>query len=261
MNAVLTIRVKTIVVTVCALVALAAAYLVGAAGRPVPAAHAAESGSGGTAQIRTIVMAGTGEVTAVPDQLAFRLSVHTRADDVTTALDRASAVMRRVQAALREEGIARRDVQTAGLDIRAVYDYPDDAPPVITGYAVQQEVGVLVRSLRASGDAIAAAVGAGGNAVRLHGLSLRIGDEETLMRAARDGAVAEATAKARQYAAATGQRLGDVLSVEEVSARPSRPIPVYETRGSLDAASVRKVPISAGSSTLKVTVRVEWSFA
>lgn len=261
MNSVLTIRVTSVVITLGVLVAVLVAYLLGAAGRAVPSVVAAPAAVEEPGETRSIAMSGAGDATAVPDQLSFRLSVNTEASDVSAALGRGNVTMRRVQVALRDEGVRRRDVQTAGLDIHPVYDYSDDGPAVITGYAVSQDVGVLVRSLQDSGSAIAAAVEAGGNAVRLHGLHLKIGDVEALMRKARDGAVAEARAKAVQYAEATGQQLGDVVTIREVSARQPRPIPIYATDAVFGRASFQKVPIRAGSSELKVTVRVVWSFA
>ena len=86
-----------------------------------------------------------------------------------------------------------------------------------------------------------------------------MGDCASVLEQARDAAVAEATAKAEQYAEATGQSLGDVLSLREVAARsPRASYPVaYE---SLRAADAAKVPIRAGENELKVTVRVVWSF-
>lgn len=260
MNTELTIRLRSVVLALCVLVGLLLAYLLGTAGRATPALTAAPPAPEEPEQTRSIVMSGAGEAEGVPDQLSFKLSVRTTAADVSAALDQANARMRRVQAALREAGVARRDMQTAGLDIRADYDYPESGPPVITGYTVSEDLGVLVRALRDSGAAISAAVETGGNTVRMHGLTLRIGDPDALMLRARDDAVAEATAKAEQYAEATGQRLGAVVSVKEVSASRPRPVPVYAGRAAMDEG-LSKVPVRAGSSELKVTVRVEWSFA
>jgi len=99
----------------------------------------------------------------------------------------------------------------------------------------------------------------GGNAVRVGSIRLLVGDRAGVLERARDAAVAEATAKAEQYAEATGQSLGDVLSLREVQARSPRasyPVAYRELRG-VDAA---KVPVEAGESRLKVTVRVVWSF-
>jgi uncharacterized protein len=259
-DATLNIRMRSMVLGLLVLVALLAGYVVGTAGGGAPVAAAPTSQPEPAEDVRSISMTGAGEAVGVPDQLSFRLSVNKQAADVSTALDQANATMRRVQKALQDEGVRRRDVQTSGLNIHPVYDYPENGPAVIVGYAVSERVGVLVRDLGRSGAAIAAAVEAGGNAVRVSGIELQIGRLEALMREARDSAVEEATAKAEQYAAATGQQLDAVVSIAEVSARRPRPVPVYEA--DLDRqASFSKVPVRAGSSELEVKVRVVWSFA
>lgn len=215
-------------------------------------AAAVEAGEGA----RTIAMRGTGESTGVPDQLTFRLSVRAKAGDVSTALDDASSSMRRVLTALGRADVRRKDVQTTGLSVRPDYDYSSSGPPVLTGYVATQSVSVLVRDLRDSGAAIAAATGAGGNAVRVSGVGLRIGERDGLLAEARDAAVAQARAKAEQYAAATGQALGPVLSVREVRAGGGAPVSLSYGRVVADAAAA--VPIRAGTEDLEVTVAVVW---
>lgn len=259
MSSVLSVRVRSVVVVVGVLLAAVLAYAMGSIGGGGTQVRAAEGPptTDGSA-VREIVMKGAGEATGVPDQLSFKLSVKIEDTDVSVALNRANARMRAVFAALAEAGVERKDVQTTGLSIRPVYDYSDHAPPVIRGYAVSEDAGVLVRSLGDAGAAIAAAVDAGGNAERLHGLSLKIGDEDALMREARENAVVEATAKARQYAEATGQELGDVISIKEVSTRGSGPVRSFAARD-LAGASLSKVPLRAGSADLSVVVSVEWS--
>lgn len=260
MNSVLTVSVRSVVITVGVIGAVIMAYLIGAIGDAGADVTPAASPTTSSSVVREIAMKGSGEATGVPDQLSFKLSVNTEAADISTALNQADARMRRVFQALKQEGVGRKDVQTAGLDIRAVYDYSSDGPAVLTGYAVSEDAGVLVRSLGDAGTAIAAAVNAGGNAVRLHGLSLRIGDEDALMRKARDAAIAEATAKAQQYAKATGESLGHVVSIKEVSAARPGPISLYD-RTDLSSAAYGKVPIKAGSSEMRVTISVQWSLA
>src|SRR5262249_31054230 len=126
---------------------------------------------------------------------------------------------RRVLSALVELGVPRKDVQTTGLALRPVYDYSSDGPPVITGYAASQNHTVLVRELPQAGEALSAVVPARGNAVRLGSVRLQISDPDALLRDARTAAFAEAKAKAQQYAAASGRRLGDVVSVREGTTR------------------------------------------
>jgi uncharacterized protein YggE len=119
---------------------------------------------------------------------------------------------------------------------------------------------VLVRDLAKGGSAVTAAVQAGGNAVRVGQIGLRIADPESLLAKSRAAAVKEATAKAQQYADATGQTLGSVMSLREVhSSSPALRLPTF----SADSLSAVKgaLPIRAGRDKLAVTVRIEWSFA
>ena len=69
----------------------------------------------------------------------------------------------------------------------------------------------------------------------------------------------EATAEARQYADATGQTLGQVLSLREVHATPVVPQPLNFAPDALRQAKAA-LPIRAGKDRLAVTVRIEWSF-
>ncbi|MGH3455679.1 MAG: SIMPL domain-containing protein, partial [Nocardioidaceae bacterium] len=162
--------------------------------------------------------------------------------------------------ALSEYGVAKKDVQTTDLSIHPVRTRKSKDHPVVTRYAVAQDQQVLVRSFADAGKAVSAAVEAGGNAVRVHGLTLKVGNTDELIKDARDQAVAAATEKAEQYAAATGRSLGDVTQIREVGAKP-RPYGYEEQSGSLDAVRLSKVPISAGSEQLRVTVSVVWDLA
>jgi uncharacterized protein YggE len=252
--------VRSLALGAAAAVTVVSAYTLGGShgdGTTTAALSPVSANEGTPRDSGTIALRGTGESTGVPDQLTFRLAVRGKAGDVTTALGDASRHMRRVLSALEDADVRRRDVQTTGVSVRPDYDWSASGPPVLTGYVATQSVSVLVRDLRDSGSAIAAATEAGGNAVRLSGVRLRIGDRDALLADARDAAVAQARAKAEQYAAATGQTLGPVLSVREVGARGGSPVELSYRAAALDA--VAAVPIRAGSEDLTVTVAVEWS--
>ena len=83
-----------------------------------------------------------------------------------------------------------------------------------------------------------------------------------MLKQARDAAVESATAKAEQYAAATDQALGDVVSIREVG----RPAQRYRTQSALrsfsyDTAELAKaLPIRAGKDDLEVRIQVVWEF-
>jgi len=230
MDGKVTVDVKSILLAALVLLGLVAAYLVGSAGdSPRTSAVAAE---GDEADPRSVVMTGTGRATTVPDELSYTVAVGVTRTDVEDAMDEANATMAKVLKALAPYGVTRKDTETTGLP--------------------------------KAGKAISATVAAGGNAVRVRGISLGISDRDAVLEEARDRAVEQATTNARQYAAATGQELGDVLSLKEVSA--TRPTSYGRDRYQLadldllSSKSVEAVPIRAGEEELAVTVQVVWSF-
>ena len=256
---------QTALLTMLALLALLVAFLLGNAGSspaqaaPVYVGDATKVGqvaSGGA-----IKMTGVGKATVVPDQLTFSLSVSDKQADLDTALSRSSATMKRVIAALAQHGVKSSDVQTTGLQMYPTYDYHSYAPPTLTGYKVTQRASVVVRDLTQGGKAISAAIQTGGNGVRATNIRLGVSDTEAAMAKARKAAVVEATAKAQEYADATGQTLGKVVSIREGrSNRPVRPT-VYNQRATYDLAAKAVLPIKAGKDDLSVKVSVVWTFS
>lgn len=262
MERTVTVSVRGLLVAGLVLLALVAAYLLGGAGgaAPVPAqaAPVAQQPPAAVEQ-RTVRMSGTGEATVVPDELGFALSVTAEQGDLDQALATSTATLKRVLAALRAQGVREADVQTTGLQMHPEYDYPPYAPPVLTGYRVTQRAQVRVRELARGGEAVSAAIAAGGNAVRVSGIRLGVSDPEAALGRAREAAVAAATTKAERYAAATGQALGEVLTLREVGGgRPPSPVVVTAQRALRDELAA--LPVRAGKEDLAVRVEVVWAF-
>jgi len=266
MERTVTVSVKGLLVAAVVLLGLVTAYLLGGAGGTAgaPAEAAAEETPAATttSDPRTLRMVGTGEATVVPDQLSFTLSVTNKQAGLDQALAGSSATMDRVLARLKAFGIKEGDVQTTGLQMYPEYDYPAYSPPVLTGYRVTQKAQVTVRELAKGGKAVSAAIEAGGNGVRATDLRLSISDPEAALAKARDAAVEAATAKAEQYAAVTGQSLGDVLGLHEVTSDGASRQPLTFARAAYrDTALSGKLPISAGKEDLGVKVEVLWAFS
>jgi len=258
MNRSVTLSAKGVLVALVAALALLVAYLLGNAGSSAQAA-AQQTATAAADHPRTLVTTGTGRTVGVPDELSFSLSVGLVRPDLNAALADTNATMRRVLDALDRLGVRTSDVQTTGLSMNAVYDYHPYGPPTLRGYRVGQRAQVLVRDLATGGQAVSAAVRAGGNDVRVRDIGLRIADTDSLLAQSRDAAVKQATAEAQQYAEATGQTLGPVLTLREVHATPVAPQPLQFDRSAL-AAAQGALPIRAGKDRLAVTVRIEWSF-
>ena len=255
MNRSFTISAKGGLVALVVVLGLAVAYLLGNAGSTAQAASS--GGTTATAKPGTLTTIGTGSTYGVPDELSFSLSVGLVRPTLGEAMTAASAQMHAELAALGRLGVARQDVQTTGLSMNAVYAYHSYSPPTVTGYHVSQRAQVLVRSLAKGGQAVTVAVRTGGNDVRVGDLSLRVASTDALLARSRKAAVAEATAQARQYAADTGERLGQVVSLREV--RTSAPGPRPLTFNGVAAGTKAAVPIRAGRDKLAVTVRIVWS--
>ncbi len=205
-----------------------------------------------------ITVTGTGNATGTPDELQLDLSVNTQAASVSTALDEANRDMTSVRNALRDHGVAGADLQTSGMSIQPDYDQGGS----INGYQVSESLTAILRDtgsvgIGGAGAAIGAAAAAGGNATRIDDVSLALTDpSDNLLATARSNAITDAEAKARQYAAATGQSLGPVISITETPASTGIDQPAAATSGAAPSATV---PISAGSQQISVTVTVTYA--
>jgi uncharacterized protein YggE len=200
-----------------------------------------------------ITVTGTGIASGTPDTLLLSMSVSVTAGSVTDALSRANARAAAVQKSLRASGVAERDLQTTGLSINPHYDNKGSA---ITGYDVSESVTAKLRPLDKAGAAIGAAVTAGGDAARVDGISLDLGDTSTLVAGARNSAFVAAKQKAEQYAKAAGVRLGGLVALTDVVSTPS---PIGYPMAAQASADAGSVPIAAGSQDLTVTVTVTFA--
>ena len=250
---------RTVAVTALVTVALLAAYLIGSArpsvaGAATPVA-AVRTATGAASPADTgITVTGTGKVTGTPDTLRISMCVTATNQDVDAALASANASAKAVQDALLAEGVATKDLQTSNLSIQPSYT-PKGQP---SGYVVSEGITASVRDLAKAGATLTAAVTAGGNAVRVDGVSMALEDTSSLVGGARKGAVDDARAKAEQYAQAAGRSLGEVQSISEVVTSPTPQY--YDGRFAASAAGAA-VPIQAGSQELSVQVTVVYALA
>jgi uncharacterized protein YggE len=242
--------------------ALAAAAIAGAftLGSSQGSAAPAPSGGGTPAGSQPAVLAaatgatritvtGTGNVTGTPNQLVLAMGVQVNGPSVGSALARANTAVTNVTAALRDRGVAAADIQSSGLSIWPNYPANSQAP---SGYSVSESLTATLNSLAAAGTQVEAATRAGGNATTVSGLSLNLTDTGPLLAQARTRALADATAKAAQYARALGEPLGPAVSITDQT--DTTPLPQYAAASS--AAGKASVPISPGTQQLSVSISV-----
>lgn len=229
-----------------------AAVAVTAGSTPVGAADVLP---GAAAAPGSVTVSGQGISVGAPDVLRVTFGITNRADDVSVALDRANASVRKVRAALRTSDVADRDIRTEGFDVGSTYSKSNP------GYRATQSLSVTLRDLGEAGRIIADAAAAGGNATRIFGVSYDIEDRAALLDSARDAAFADAKAKAERYAALTGRPLGVARSVSENVGRFGGRFSEYAADAAAAPASAGSsaVPLSAGSQQVTVTSKVVWT--
>jgi hypothetical protein len=258
----ITVSARRLLVILLAVISLTVVYLLGVAraAAPLAAARTGAVNASATQQTQPSTIAGVGgsgitvgstaQVTGTPDTLRLDLSVTANGTSVSSALKKANGSAAAVQKSLLGNGVAKKDLQTSGLNISPTYASDKGRQARITGYQVSESVTAKLRDLGRAGDAIGTAVEAGGDAVRVNGISLDLEDTGALVTKARDKAFADAKAKAGQYAKAAGRSLGDVESIAESVAAGS-PRDVSYLAASKESSSV---PIQPGSQAVSVTV-------
>lgn len=201
-----------------------------------------------------VIVTGEGTAALAPDMALVSLGVTQQAPTAREALDAASAAMARVIAAMKQEGIADRDLQTSNFSIYPVYVQPrPDAPdrgPRIDGYQVNNTLTVRLREIGRLGAVLDQAVTLGVN--QGGGITFTNDDPSAALTEARAAAVRDAMARARTLAGAAGVSLGPVIEISEQSFQP-QPMPMMMQARD---AKAEGVPVEAGENSYRVQVTV-----
>ena len=219
-----------------------------------------------------------GESRRVPDVAMFSAGVVTQALTASEALRENSAQMDRVIAALKQAGIADRDIQTSSINLNPQYSDPvreaaarareagqpfyppSDQARRIIGYEARNTVQVRVRNLANMGKVIDALVSVGANEV--HGPNFTLDEQQAALDEARAQAVAKGRERAELYARAAGMRVARILSISEGGGyHPVRQIMV--TGGAYPPpppppAPERDAPVAPGELSLGINVSMQF---
>ncbi len=208
----------------------------------------------GTTDIRFITVTGVGTVSVVPDAVRFNAIVSNVGSTNTAALATASKSAAAIRAALKDAGIATKDIRSANISVYPEYNYTQEAGTKITGYRASQSFDVLIRTASKAGTIIESIVKAGGDSVQLGGVVPTTLNPATATEDARAAAVANAKSKASSYAKLLGTSIGKVLSLEEQSS-PVYSSPFPMAKAEADSA----VQIDLGEQDVTVTITVRWA--
>jgi uncharacterized protein YggE len=158
-----------------------------------------------------------------PDLAIVTLGVEARATTVAEARAKAAQAMTDIMDALKKQGVADKDVQTRFFNIQPQYVWKEKVGPmgersgeqVLVGYIVTNQVVVKLRNLEKVGDTVDAVAEAGGDLTRIQGISFTVEDPTPHQTQARELALKDAMAKAKQMAEVTGVTLGKPIFISE----------------------------------------------
>ena len=201
--------------------------------------------------LKTITVAGQGQVQVAPDVAYVSFGVQTRASTAKDAQDQNNQAMAAAIAKIKALGIADKDIQTSGISLYPVYDQSN----TITGYQASNTVTVSVDVAKA-GQVIDGAVGAGANT----SVSVSFGLKDP--GAAQAQALEAAAKDARTHADAIAKGLGVTIQQVQVAVEQTSttPVPVRAMGVAASSAGIAPTPVQAGQLTVTATVSVTYGF-
>lgn len=219
------------------------------------AASVGASPSPNTSQ-RTVSVIGNGKVTAQPDIATIQVGVETRAESAQAAAQDNTQLMAKVLAALKDAGIADKDMQTANYNLYVDQQRgPNGELLKPVQYVASNTVRATVRDLDKVGAVLDAVVTAGANQVQ--GISFGVADMSKLQIQAETNALDDAKARAQALAERAGLQLGDVLSISENISSPPPSLPMI---GVFDLArAAQPVPVQPGELVFSAQVQVVYA--
>ncbi len=206
-----------------------------------------------------LTVSARGEVTRDPEVAVFHAGVVSNGQTAAEAMEANAAEMARVFAALKQLGIAEKDIQTSNLSLTPVHApvlplaVPRKTPllrPVIS-YRVNNSVTVHHRKVEDFGKVIDALGQAGAN--NISGPSFRLDDAEPAMDEARAAALEIARKRAAFYARRAGMKLGRMVSINEGRASEGSSGPMLNLAMN---ASKAATPVAAGELSVAANLTV-----
>jgi len=197
---------------------------------------------------KLVTVTGEATVAVAPDTAMIRIGVTSQDKTAREAGEANAKQMTAVLAAIKDAGIADRDIQTSRLSLQPQYDPNKAGTARLTGFQATNQVTVRIRDIDKLPAVLDRAIAAGAN--EMSGIEFVVSEQSKLLDQARDDAIADARRKAEIFAKAAGARLGRVISITEEGSTPT-PRPMQAMRAGA-------VPVAPGEQTLRAVVTVSY---
>ena len=204
-----------------------------------------------------IWVSGTGEVAVVPDIATLRLGIEAQEATVAEAQSQAIEAMDKVMAALTDNDVDEKDIQTQYFNIRQVTRWDNvKNEEIVIGYQVTNMVTAKIREIDKASVIIDDVAKAGGDFTRIDSISFSVDEPSNYYEEARKEAMADAKAKAEHLAKLGGVSLGKPTYISESAQTP----PIIYRDAMIEAAvPAPATPISAGELEISLTVQVVYA--
>lgn len=224
---------------------------------PAAAAPGGPGAKGHCAKPGILSVSGHGEARVAPDQVMISLGVTTQADTAAQAMQDNATRQQAVLDTLQGAGVDEGDIQTSGLSLNPMMNYPSSgAAPSIEGYMAQNLLTVRVTEIARAGEVLDSIVGAGAN--EMQGIRFIRDDSQAAEDEALKLAVDDATHRAQVMAEAAGVELGPIMKIGEPKAEMVPPGPVM-MRAMGAEADAKSIPVEGGEVAFTADVDVSFS--
>jgi uncharacterized protein YggE len=205
---------------------------------------------------KTISVGGTGTVSMTPDIGWFTASVVTQAATAAQAEEQNNDAISKVISALKNAGIAEKDMQTVEFSLSPVYSDSKEPgkAPILVGYSVRHSIRVTVNDVTAVGNMLDVAMSNGANEMSGVYFGLSDAKAQQAQSQALDLAVKDANNKAKMIANAMGVNLTGAITV-------SLGYSYEPLRMDINKAEASAVPITPGQLQYTVNVQVAYAFS
>jgi uncharacterized protein len=195
----------------------------------------------------------TGQSETRPDMATFSAGLSTIRGDAKQATAGNAEAMHKLIAALAQQGVDEKDIQTQNISVNRV-----DWGPNKNKFEAVNQVTVRVRKVANASGAIGAATGAGANI--LSGPNLTQSDPEKGKLSGYGAAYKAARAKADAYADAAGMKVSRILTIRDGGQTGGMPQPyAYDMAAEVASPAVAAPPINAGTDIETVSVTIDFA--
>lgn len=204
----------------------------------------------------SITITGTGVVRVAPDTAVLRLAAESRSPRLAEAFAEATRAAQAMVSAALAGGVHREDITSSALSVTSETAWQEGRGHQLLGYAANRGLTLAVRDLAAAGDLLDAVVAAGGDAARIHGVSLVVSDPSPARTRAQEAAFEDARSSAERLASFAQRHLGPVVRIDAGAGAPEgQPVPLRRVALAADAGP----GLEAGQAEVAASVTVTWT--